>query len=112
LIFLFACDQTCHIAGKHFSHQSQWLHATLFWEIQMIKPLTGVELSSSKVRSGMSSVSELIPRLIRSYELQAELVQRRTQSSQPKPEPTLSPAPIPPIDMECAPSTQATFGWF
>lgn len=78
----------------------------------MIKPLTGVELSSSKVRSGMSSVSELIPRLIRSYELQAELVQRRAQPSQPNPDQTAAPTPIPPIDSEGDYSTQATFSWF
>ena len=74
----------------------------------MIKQLTGVELSSSKPRSGLTSVSELLPRLIRSYELQAELMQRRSeQAAEHKPK--HCPAPMPPIDM---PLTQATFTWF
>ncbi|MEL7497986.1 MAG: hypothetical protein AAFN77_10275 [Planctomycetota bacterium] len=45
----------------------------------MIKPLTGTDLTSTKTRSGMASLSELLPRLIRSYELQAELMQRRAE---------------------------------
>jgi len=74
----------------------------------MIKPLTGVELSSSKTRSGLTSIGELLPRLIRSYELQAELMQRRSQiASTLNPQP--SPAPIPASD---SPLTQATFTWF
>ena len=80
----------------------------------MIKPLTGVELSSSKTRSGLTSIGELLPRLIRSYELQAELMQRRSQwvttakpgfSNSDRP----CPAPIPASD---SPLTQATFTWF
>ena len=45
----------------------------------MIQPLHSTELSSSKTRTGMTSIADLIPRLIRSYELQAELVKRRTE---------------------------------
>lgn len=78
----------------------------------MIKPLTGVELSSSKVRSGMSSVSELIPRLIRSYELQAELTQRRSESTRSKKRPVQVVAPMPAIELDSANCTQATFSWF
>ena len=74
----------------------------------MIKPLTGVELSSSKTRSGLTSVSELLPRLIRSYELQAELIQRRSEHAV-KPRAKHCPAPIPSGDL---PLTQATFTWF
>ena len=75
----------------------------------MIKQLTGVALSSSKTRSGLTSVSELLPRLIRSYELQAELVQRRSeQVSAPKGK--HCPAPIP--TTSDLPLTQATFTWF
>jgi len=74
----------------------------------MIKPLTGIELSSSKTRSGLTSIGELMPRLIRSYELQAELMQRRSQcviGTKPQP----CPVPIPVSD---SPLTQATFTWF
>ena len=73
----------------------------------MIKQMTGVELSSSKTRSGLTSVSELLPRLIRSYELQAELMQRRSEQAAPKAK--HCPAPIPTNDL---PLTQATFTWF
>ena len=94
----------------------------------MIKQLTGVELSSSKARSGLTSVSELLPRLIRSYELQAELMQRRyEQAAESKPK--HCPAPIPPSDSSLSgsslsdlslgdlslgemPLTQTTFTWF
>ena len=74
----------------------------------MIKPLTGIELASNKTRSGLTSIGELLPRLIRSYELQAELVQQRSQcvaglKNQP------SPAPISASNL---PLTQATFSWF
>ena len=74
----------------------------------MIKQLTGVELSSSKARSGLTSVSELLPRLIRSYELQAELMQRRSQQAA-EPEPKHCPVPI---QISEVPLTQATFTWF
>lgn len=74
----------------------------------MIKPLTGVELSSSKTRSGLTSIGELLPRLIRSYELQAELMQRRSQCVT-TPNPQSCPAPIP---ANQSPLTQATFTWF
>lgn len=81
----------------------------------MIKQLTGVELSSSKTRSGLTSVGELLPRLIRSYELQAELMQRRSERlTEPMDRSVESkakhcPAPIPTSNM---PLTQATFTWF
>lgn len=74
----------------------------------MIKPLTGIELSSissSRTRAGMTSVSELIPRLIRSYELQAELMQRREQVNE-------ETTPLPSIRLDDSAATQATFSWF
>ena len=74
----------------------------------MIKRLTGVALSSSKTRSGLTSVSELMPRLIRSYELQAELMQRRSEQAA-APKKKHCPALIPNSDL---PLTQATFTWF
>ena len=79
----------------------------------MIKQLTGVELSSSKTRSGLTSVSELLPRLIRSYELQAELMQRRSEQAV-EPRAKHCPAPVPNSDASLSDLslTQATFTWF
>lgn len=48
----------------------------------MIKPLNMPQLSSTKQRTGLQSVADLIPRLIRQYELQAQLVKRREQQAQ------------------------------
>ena len=67
----------------------------------MIKQAHGTELTSCKTRSGLSSVSDLIPRLIRSYELQAELLQRRAERAQQAN--TDRPVAATPV--------QATFGW-
>ena len=68
----------------------------------MIKRLNGTELSSSKQRAGLSSLGELLPRLIRSYELQAELVRRRQQVA--------AGAAVSPSSE--GPATQATFAWY
>lgn len=38
----------------------------------MIKPLYSPQLSSAKPRSGLTSIADVIPRLIRQYEIQAE----------------------------------------
>ena len=43
----------------------------------MIKPLNSPQLSAAKTRTGLQSISDLLPRLIRNYELQAELNKRR-----------------------------------
>lgn len=71
----------------------------------MIKQLTGTDLASSKTRSGMSSLGELLPRLIRSYELQAELMKKRAEN-----------VAIPTIITSAAgspsPAVQATFSWY
>ena len=68
----------------------------------MIKRLNGTELSSSKQRAGLSSLSELLPRLIRSYELQAELVRRRQQIA----------AGVVASPSSEGPATQGTFAWY
>ncbi len=39
---------------------------------KMIQPLNTPQLSSAKPRSGLQSISDLLPRLIAQYELQAE----------------------------------------
>jgi len=68
----------------------------------MIKPLNAPQLSAVKSRTGLQSISELLPRLIRQYELQAELMKRRAEQSK-------SPA----MGIETGTGTQqATFAWY
>ena len=68
----------------------------------MIKPLNCPQLSSAKPRTGLQSIAELVPRLIRQYELQAELMKRRAEQTQ-----------LPTIVIETSPQTQqSTFGWY
>ena len=74
----------------------------------MIKQVTGIDLSSSKARSGLTSIGELMPRLIRSYELQADLMQQRAECAA-APEPEYRHAPI---AIGEVPQVQATFTWF
>ena len=71
----------------------------------MIKQLTGTEWASSKTRSGMSSLSELLPRLIRSYELQAELMKKRAEN-------VVAPTAISASVGPQSPAVQATFAWY
>jgi hypothetical protein len=47
----------------------------------MIKPLNIPQLSSAKPRSGLQSIADLIPRLIRQYEIQAELGQPQSSNA-------------------------------
>ena len=67
----------------------------------MIKPLNAPQLSSMKTRCGLQKISDLLPRLIRQYEIQAELMKQRGQSSVPAMAPTMD-----------APAQQATFSWY
>lgn len=68
----------------------------------MIKPINAPQLSAVKSRTGLQSISELVPRLIRQYELQAELMKRRSEKPR-----------LPVVSVEAAHSChQATFGWF
>jgi hypothetical protein len=69
----------------------------------MIKRLNGTELSTTRTRAGLSSISELLPRLIRSYELQAELVKRRTENPRPA---------TPVVTMPVENRVQGTFAWY
>ena len=69
----------------------------------MIKPLNSPQLSAAKTRTGLQSISDLLPRLIRQYELQAEMMKRREEQK----------VTIPAIAIDLSASTeQATFGWF
>ena len=68
----------------------------------MIKPLNCPQLSASKQRTGLQSIGDLIPRLIRQYELQAELMKRRAEQACPV---VAAGSPV----SNCP--TQATFGW-
>ena len=68
----------------------------------MIKPLHTTQLSATKQRTGLQSIGDLIPRLMRQYELQAELMKRREEQAR---------TPAMASETSC-PSQQATFGWF
>ncbi len=74
----------------------------------MIKPLNLPQLSSVKARSGLQSIGDLLPRLIRQYELQAELMKRREEHAQA----ANSVQAVPAINLEPAIVEQATFGWY
>jgi len=68
----------------------------------MIKPLNTPQLSAAKPRSGLQSISDLLPRLIRHYEIQAELIKQR---SQPVASTGISV-------VQTDPNQQATFAWY
>ncbi len=69
----------------------------------MIMPRNTPQLSSAKPRCGLQSVSELLPRLIRQYEMQAEMMQRHLQPSCALGLPSAS---------EKSPPQQAKFAWY
>ncbi len=84
----------------------------------MIKPLHSEldqyqtpQLSAVKARGGLQSISDLLPRLIRSYELQAEAKRRQEQASRVN----VSSVRQPVTNVVLVPSTvspqQTTFGW-
>lgn len=50
----------------------------------MIKPLNTPQLSAAKNRTGLQSISDLLPRLIRHYEIQAEMLRCREEVTQPR----------------------------
>jgi hypothetical protein len=50
----------------------------------MIKPINSPVLSSAKPRCGLQKVSEIIPRLIRQYEIQAEITRARQEEAEAK----------------------------
>ena len=54
----------------------------------MIRPALLPQLSSAKPRSGLQSASDLVPRLIRLYEMHAETRQGRDTKAQPGSDPT------------------------
>ncbi len=67
----------------------------------MIKPLNAPQLSSMKTRCGLQKISDLLPRLIRQYEIQAELMQQRAHPTEPAISPTINGS-----------VQQATFSWY
>jgi len=50
----------------------------------MIKPINSPVLSSAKPRCGLQKVSDLIPRLLRQYEIQAEITRARQEEAEAK----------------------------
>jgi hypothetical protein len=69
----------------------------------MNKPLNTPQLSSAKPRCGLQSAASLIPRLIRQYELQAEL---RAAQILPR-----RPSPVS-VGASTSAAHQATFAWY
>jgi hypothetical protein len=55
-----------------------------FQELAMIKPINSPVLSSANPRCGLQKVSELIPRLIQQYEIQAEITRARQEEADAK----------------------------
>ncbi len=79
----------------------------------MIKPLNVPQLSSVKARTGLQSIGELLPRLIRQYELQAELMKRREEHSQKHAaNENQNSQNMPQVAVGAASGQQATFGWY
>ena len=70
----------------------------------MIKPLNLPQLSAAKTRTGLQSISDLLPRLIRQYELQAEMMKLRDQELN-------TPVPATVIESVASPE-QETFAWY
>ena len=50
----------------------------------MIQPINSPILSSAKPRCGLQKVSDIIPRLIRQYEIQAEITRARQEEAEAK----------------------------
>jgi len=50
----------------------------------MIQPINSPVLSSAKPRCGLQKVSELIPRLIQQYEIQADITRARNEEAEAK----------------------------
>jgi len=74
----------------------------------MIKPLNAPQLSSAKQRTGLQSIGDLLPRLMRQYELQAQLMKQREQQAK---------SPVMAVQSATSGQSanagqQATFGWF
>lgn len=66
----------------------------------MIQPLNIPQLSSAKPRVGLQSVSDLLPRLIRLYEMQAQARQQIKADNQSH------------TSMKKGRGKQATFDWY
>ena len=50
----------------------------------MIQPINSPVLSSAKPRCGLQKISDLIPRLIQQYEIQAEITRARQEEAEAK----------------------------
>ena len=72
-------------------------------------PTHSLQLSAAKPRSGLRTISDLIPRLIRSYELRAEasrLSQQQVDRAGASPDARSRPA------RSSSPAQQTTFAWY
>ena len=98
-----ANDDLRQVTGTCRAHRPQ---KNVFKELVMIQATNIPQLTSAKPRSGMSSIAELMPRLIRQYELQAEMKKRATAVPQRPSNPAAAT-----ITVTTAPAQQTTFGW-
>ncbi len=69
----------------------------------MIQPLNSTQLSSAKPRAGLQRISDLLPRLIAQYELQAQAKRQIEQDNRRRARMNSSARP--------KASNQTTFGW-
>ncbi|MEM7455361.1 MAG: hypothetical protein AAF456_13505 [Planctomycetota bacterium] len=77
----------------------------------MIRPLNTMQLSSAKPRTGLQSIGELIPRLIRQYEMQAEMMRSVARRNDAIPAPVVNIDGGQEFGCEFSSKVQATFGW-
>ena len=83
----------------------------------MIKPLNMPHLSSAKPRCGLQSISDLLPRLMQLYEMQSELIQRRSETRKASAEVSVADADAAfagaaSAPVVAAPIQQLTFNWY
>ena len=87
----------------------------------MIKPLNSPQLTATRTRTGLQHVGDLIPRLIKMYELQAELTKQEIEKEVNERiaaeeltrefEQPLVPAEALSHSLTTSVGQQATFGW-
>ena len=70
----------------------------------MIKPLNTLQLSAAKNRTGLTSIGDLLPRLIKQYEMQAELARKQEAAAQRRNTETAT--------VRFEKPTQVTFAWY
>ncbi len=91
-------------------------------QTQPIKPISATQmpqLSTAKPRCGLQSISDLVPRLLKQYDAQAQLLkeaesQNRREQQQLRREQKQQSTPVASavtFTVTTAPTQQTTFGW-